>query len=68
MFTCQFLIIELFEAGALAKVKSMIDCCPDLDCQVGTPGVLISVRLLSSNQFLCCVAWPLVVPSNDQFA
>jgi hypothetical protein len=36
--------------GALVNVKSMIDCCPDFDCQVGTPGVLIIVRLLSSDR------------------
>jgi hypothetical protein len=49
------------------NVKSIIDCCPDFDC-VGTPGVLINVRLLSSSQPLCCAAWPLVVPSSDQLS
>jgi hypothetical protein len=48
------------------NVKSIIDCCLDFDCQVGTPGVLINVRLLLSSQYLCCAAWPLVMPSNDQ--
>jgi hypothetical protein len=61
------LIVELFEADALVNVRSIIDCWLDFDCQVGMPGVLMSIRLLSSSQFLCCVAWPLVVPSNDQF-
>jgi hypothetical protein len=50
------------------NVKSIIDCCRAFDCHVGTPGVFISIRLFSSNQFLCCVAWPLVEPSSDQFA
>jgi hypothetical protein len=52
-FTCQFLMVELFEVDVLTNIKSMIDCWPDFDCQVGMPGVLMRVRLLLSNQFLC---------------
>jgi hypothetical protein len=33
---------------ALANVKSMSDCWPDFDCQVGMPGVFMSIRLLLS--------------------
>jgi hypothetical protein len=50
--TCQFFIIYLFDAIILVNMRSMIDCCPNFDCQAGNFGVLTSESPLLSSYVL----------------